>query len=117
MQPGDWALQSFPFSYVYLDGKAIDGKPHSIQLYSDISGGALVPGTFVIIITQVVPVEWVTNLAGTGIKWSTSQTSNSVYHQVESTTPTSVFEDVAEDSFAYYAISSVRTFEASQIHA
>ncbi|KAJ7884201.1 DUF1793-domain-containing protein [Mycena olivaceomarginata] len=90
VEPGDWALQSFPFSYVYLDGKAIDGKPHSIQLYSDISG------------------EWVTNLAGTGIKWSTSQTSNSVYHQVESTTPTSVFEDVAEDSFAYYAISSTQ---------
>jgi hypothetical protein len=111
MQPGDWALQSFPFSYVYLDGKAIDGQPHSIQLYSDISGGALtlVPGT-VVIITQVVPVEWVTNLAGTGIKWSTSKTRNSVYHQVASTTPTSVFEDVAEDSLAYHAISSVRAF-------
>ncbi|KAF7368334.1 hypothetical protein MVEN_00154800 [Mycena venus] len=87
IEPNDWALQSFPFSYVYLDGKATDGKTHSIQLYSDISG------------------EWVTNDFGTGIQWSTSQTSNTVYHQVGSTTPTSVFTDVAEDSVAYHAIS------------
>jgi hypothetical protein len=49
LQPNDWALQSFPFSYVYLDGKAVDGKPHSIQLYSDISGGALPCGIVITI--------------------------------------------------------------------
>ncbi|KAF7378302.1 hypothetical protein MSAN_00255600 [Mycena sanguinolenta] len=89
IEPSDWGRQSFPFSYVYLDGTATDGKPHSVQLYSDISG------------------EWVTNSFSTGIQWSTTKTSNTVFHQVGSTTPTSVFEDVAEDSVAYHAISSV----------
>ncbi|KAF7326594.1 hypothetical protein MSAN_02502900 [Mycena sanguinolenta] len=88
IEPSDWGRQSFPFSYVYLDGTATDGKPHSVQLYSDISG------------------EWVTNSFSTGIQWSTTKTSNTVFHQVGSTTPTSVFEDVAEDSVAYHAISS-----------
>ncbi|KAF7378318.1 hypothetical protein MSAN_00257500 [Mycena sanguinolenta] len=88
IEPSDWGRQSFPFSYVYLDGTATDGKPHSVQLYSDISG------------------EWVTNSPSTGIQWSTTKTSNTVFHQVGSTKPTSVFEDVAEDSVAYYAISS-----------
>ncbi|KAJ6467832.1 DUF1793-domain-containing protein [Mycena sanguinolenta] len=88
IEPSDWGRQSFPFSYVSLDGTAIDGQPHSIQLYSDISG------------------EWVTNSLDTGIQWSTTKTSNTVFHQVGSTTPTSVFGDVAEDSVAYHAISS-----------
>ncbi|KAJ7347211.1 hypothetical protein DFH08DRAFT_808969 [Mycena albidolilacea] len=90
IEPGDWARQSFPFSYVYLDGKATDGQSHSIQLYSDISG------------------EWVTNDFGTGIQWSSSQTSNTVFHQVGSTTPTNAFKDMAEDAIAYHAISSVQ---------
>ncbi|KAF7378321.1 hypothetical protein MSAN_00258100 [Mycena sanguinolenta] len=88
IEPSDSSRQSFPFSYVYLDGTATDGKPHSVQLYSDISG------------------EWVTNSLSTGIQWSTTKTSNTVFHQVSSTTPTSVFEDVAEDSVACHAISS-----------
>ncbi|KAJ7662655.1 hypothetical protein DFH06DRAFT_1396782 [Mycena polygramma] len=96
IEPGDWGKQSFPFSYVYIDGKATDGKPHSIQLYSDImiSGGAL-------------PIlwRWVTNSPRTGIQWSSAETGNTSYHQVKSTTPTSNFNDVAEDSVAYHAIS------------
>ncbi|KAJ7333362.1 hypothetical protein DFH08DRAFT_1083785 [Mycena albidolilacea] len=90
IEPSDWARQSFPFSYVYLDGKATDGQQHSIQLYSDISG------------------EWVTKDLETGIQWSSSQTSNTVFHQVKSTTPKSSFEDVAEDAVAYHAISSMQ---------
>ncbi|KAK7052731.1 hypothetical protein R3P38DRAFT_2763069 [Favolaschia claudopus] len=88
IEPSDWAKQSFPFSYVYVDGKSTDGKVHSVQLYSDISG------------------EWVTGSFGTGIQWSTTRQSNTVYHQVQSTSPRSEFTDVAEDSVAYYAISS-----------
>ncbi|KAJ6534104.1 hypothetical protein B0H19DRAFT_1185261 [Mycena capillaripes] len=88
IEPNDWVKQSFPFSYVYIDGKSTDGQAHSIQLYSDISG------------------EWVTNDLGTGIQWSTAAAGNTVYHQIGSTTPTSLFKDVAEDSVAYHAISS-----------
>ncbi|KAJ7662636.1 hypothetical protein DFH06DRAFT_1042656 [Mycena polygramma] len=88
IEPSDWGRQSFPFSYVYVDGKATDGKQHSIQLYSDISG------------------EWVTNSLGQAIQWSSSVTGNTAYHQVSAIPPNPVFKDVAEDSVAYHAISS-----------
>jgi hypothetical protein len=55
-------------------------------------------------------VEWVTNSFSTAIQWETDTTSNTVYHKVQSSTPTSVFSDVAEDSVAYYAISSVSRY-------
>ncbi|KAJ7927321.1 hypothetical protein B0H13DRAFT_2556868 [Mycena leptocephala] len=90
VEPSDWTRQSFPFSYVYVDGKATDGKQHSIQLYSDISG------------------EWVTNNLGTAIQWNSVTSGNTVYHQVASTAPSSVFDDVAEDSVAYHAIASAQ---------
>ncbi|KAK6977760.1 hypothetical protein R3P38DRAFT_3472295 [Favolaschia claudopus] len=88
IEPSDWVKQSFPFSYVYVDGKSTDGKAHLVQLYSDISA------------------EWVTDSFDTAIQWSTTRQSNIVYHQVQSTSPRSEFTDVAEDSVAYYAISS-----------
>ncbi|KAJ7616952.1 hypothetical protein DFH06DRAFT_1483612 [Mycena polygramma] len=87
IEPSDWVRQSFPFSYVYIDGKATDAKQHSIQLYADITG------------------EWVTNDFGAGIRWSTAETGSTTYHQVQSDAPTSVFKDVALDSIAYHAIS------------
>ncbi|KAJ7924038.1 DUF1793-domain-containing protein [Mycena leptocephala] len=90
VETSDWTRQSFPFSYVYVDGKATDGKQHSIQLYSDISG------------------EWVTNNLGTAIQWNSVTSGNTVYHQVASTAPSSVFDDVAEDSVAYHAVASAQ---------
>ncbi|KAJ7142232.1 hypothetical protein C8R44DRAFT_974081 [Mycena epipterygia] len=88
VEPSDWSRQSFPFSYMYIDGASADGKFHSVQLYSDISG------------------EWVTNSSSTPIQWTTSKTDSTVYHQVKSSTPESVFIDVAEDSVVYYAVSA-----------
>ena len=38
-QPGDWVKQSIPFSYLALSAKSLDGADHSVQVYSDISGG------------------------------------------------------------------------------
>jgi hypothetical protein len=63
-----------------------------------------------LIITQYTRIsnsEWVTNDLGTGIQWSSSQRSNTVFHQVWSTTSTFTFKDIAEDAIAYHAISSV----------
>ncbi|KAJ6567991.1 hypothetical protein DFH09DRAFT_1155589 [Mycena vulgaris] len=88
VEPSDWTRQSFPFSYVYVDGTAQDGNFHSIQLYSDISA------------------EWVTNALDTSIAFGTDTTGNTAYHQVRSSTPTSVFSDIAEDSVAYYAVAA-----------
>ncbi|KAJ7194203.1 hypothetical protein GGX14DRAFT_378230 [Mycena pura] len=86
VEPSDWARQSFPFSYVYVDGASADGKTHSIQLYADITG------------------QWVTKSLDTIIQWQTNQTANAVYHLVTSSSPTSVFQDMAEDSIAFHAM-------------
>jgi len=38
--PGDFIGWSTPFSYISIDAQSLDGSPHSVKLYSDISGGA-----------------------------------------------------------------------------
>ncbi|KAF7378283.1 hypothetical protein MSAN_00253700 [Mycena sanguinolenta] len=87
IEPSDLGLQSFPFSYVYVDATAMDGQLHSIQLYSDISG------------------EWVTDSLETQIQWSTTKTNNTMYHQFSPTAPFSMFQDVPEDGTVYHAVS------------
>ena len=38
-KPGDWVKQSIPFSYIAFTANSLDGLAHSVQLYTDISGG------------------------------------------------------------------------------
>ena len=38
VEPGDLRRQSIPMSYVMLTVQSLDGKPHDVQLYADISG-------------------------------------------------------------------------------
>jgi hypothetical protein len=38
----DWTRHSLPFGYFFIDLWSTDGKAHSVQLYSDISGGEYV---------------------------------------------------------------------------
>jgi hypothetical protein len=38
VEPGDLRRQSIPLSYVVLSARAIDGQPHDVQVYADISG-------------------------------------------------------------------------------
>jgi hypothetical protein len=37
--PGDFVSWSIPFSYVSIAATSLDGQAHSVQIYSDISGG------------------------------------------------------------------------------
>ena len=37
--PGDYKRQSLPMSYLQVSIISIDGREHSVQLYSDISAG------------------------------------------------------------------------------
>ena len=39
-QPGGWVKQSIPFSYLALSAKSLDAATHTVQVYSDVSGGA-----------------------------------------------------------------------------
>lgn len=40
-KPGDWTLQSLPFAYMYFEAWSTDGNEHSVQVYSDLTAGAL----------------------------------------------------------------------------
>ncbi|KAJ7073128.1 hypothetical protein C8F01DRAFT_269171 [Mycena amicta] len=86
IEPDDLVRQSFPFSYVYLEGTASDGKAHDVQIYADIGA------------------QWVSNGLRTAINWGKYQTLNTAYLQVQSSSPSSTFEDVAEDSIAFHAV-------------
>lgn len=37
--PDDHIRQSIPFAYMNVEVKSIDGRSHSVQIYSDVSGG------------------------------------------------------------------------------
>lgn len=37
--PNDLRRQSLIFSYLHVDVHSVDGKPHDVQVYSDISAG------------------------------------------------------------------------------
>lgn len=38
-KPGDWVKQSIPFSYISFTATSLDGSAHTVQLYTDVSGG------------------------------------------------------------------------------
>lgn len=42
--PHDHMRQSIPFAYVNLAVRSLDGRSHSVQIYSDVSGGKLRAG-------------------------------------------------------------------------
>ncbi|KAI0049479.1 DUF1793-domain-containing protein [Auriscalpium vulgare] len=64
IEPGDWVRQSMPFSYMSVDVQSLDGNSHRVQVYSDISG------------------EWNSGDRGQPITWTTSATSDTVFHAV-----------------------------------
>ena len=66
LQPDDLVRQSLPFSYMTVDVKSNDGKAHSVQVYSDISG------------------EWVSGDPTLVATWSTDTTTNGlITHKVQ----------------------------------
>jgi hypothetical protein len=57
VEPGDLRRQSIPLSYLLISARSIDGHPHDVQVYADISG------------------EWTSGDVGQQITWSPSQDS------------------------------------------
>jgi Domain of unknown function (DUF5127) len=39
LKPGDWVKQSIPFSYIAFTAESLDGASHTVQVYSDVTGG------------------------------------------------------------------------------
>ncbi|KAF8168518.1 hypothetical protein B0H34DRAFT_62865 [Crassisporium funariophilum] len=90
IEPSDWVLQSLPFSYLSIDAWSTDGNPHSVQLYTGITG------------------EFVSSSDNSPVQWGTTQTTSSVFHQIKRTAALSMVEnnDSAEDGIAYLATSA-----------
>jgi hypothetical protein len=55
-------------------------------------------------------IEWVSGDRNNQAQWNTTQTSATVYHQVQRQTPAPMQEinDMAEDGTAYYSMATVR---------
>ena len=77
-QPTDLVNQSIPFSYLAVEVVANDGNSHQAQLYTDVTGGWLVPGN-----TQPQSDQL--------IKWETV-TGDAVSHQVSLQSQTQLLE-------------------------
>ncbi|KAH9063198.1 hypothetical protein EDB87DRAFT_1681625 [Lactarius vividus] len=100
IEPGDWVKQSIPFSYLALSAKSLDSVAHAVQVYSDVSG------------------EWNSGDRGQMLRWSTTSTSDVVYHTVNLQNP-AVFSEInnmAEWGSFYYAMKSANglTFKIAQ---
>ncbi|KAI9067393.1 DUF1793-domain-containing protein [Trametes sanguinea] len=90
IEPSDWVLQSLPFSYVSCEATALDGQPHNVQVYSDISA------------------EWLSGDRSSFVKWTTQSTSGSRFHEIDLQSPQPFVEinHQAQDGKAYYAMAN-----------
>ncbi|KAL1749792.1 hypothetical protein FB107DRAFT_294878 [Schizophyllum commune] len=88
IEPDDLVQQSMPFAYMSVKASSIDGKPHTVALYSDVSG------------------EWVSVDVSAIVTWDTVQAASSTYHKVQRKDPHPFEEnaDVAEDAILFFGI-------------
>ena len=99
-----------PLSYLSVEANTLDGKLHSVQLYSDISAGEITRSErpHSEDLPDITCIEWVSGDRTAGVKWSTSpqNTGTSLVHQIQLQSPTQFTEnsDQAEDSTVYYGI-------------
>ncbi|OSD07070.1 hypothetical protein PYCCODRAFT_1464180 [Trametes coccinea BRFM310] len=88
IEPSDWVLQSLPFSYMSFEAIATDGRPHEVQVYSDISA------------------DWLSGDRSSAVRWSQNATNGSIYQEINLQSPQSFVEiqGQAQDGAAYYAM-------------
>ncbi|KAI5892498.1 uncharacterized protein SCHCODRAFT_02626308 [Schizophyllum commune H4-8] len=95
IEPGVMERQSMPFAYMSVKASSIDGKPHVVALYSDVTG------------------EWVSDNASTIVTWDTVQAASYTYHKVQrKDLPLHPFEEnagVAEDATLFFGIQAAKT--------
>ncbi|TFK80597.1 hypothetical protein K466DRAFT_605206 [Polyporus arcularius HHB13444] len=108
VEPSDWAKQSLPFSYLSLEAHATDGASHSVQVYSDVTGGVQIIATwFVRFIDQ--SLEWLSGNRAIPMQGSSQTTSGTIYHEfaLQSPQPNVEIDHQALDVTGYYAMSLV----------
>ncbi|KAJ7585435.1 hypothetical protein C8J56DRAFT_1165854 [Mycena floridula] len=91
IEPTDLVKQSLPFCYLAVDVISLDGKPHTVELYSDITA------------------EWISGDRSNNATWDTTKAANSVYYHATRQFPDPMTEtaNIAEDSIVYYAMKTV----------
>ncbi|CCM02776.1 uncharacterized protein FIBRA_04884 [Fibroporia radiculosa] len=87
IEPSDWVRQSIPFSYVAVNASSNDGKAHVTQFYSDITA------------------EWASGNRSEVITWSTTETDEVIFHQIQVETPTPYTEvnGQTDDGVVYFS--------------
>ncbi|KAJ3967181.1 hypothetical protein EV361DRAFT_931862 [Lentinula raphanica] len=86
IEPSNLVLQSFPFTYVFMELSSTDGAAHSVQVYEDISG------------------EWTAFDLNSEVQWNTTMSSSIIYHEVQRTPPQYMTEqsNMASDPAVYH---------------
>ncbi|KAL1717403.1 hypothetical protein EV715DRAFT_274277 [Schizophyllum commune] len=90
IEPEDLVLQSLPFAYMSVSVSSLDGNPHNVSLYSDISG------------------EWLSAHTFNKIVWNTTHEDAFTYHTSWREDPEPLVENsgVAEDSTLYFGMAA-----------
>ena len=78
--------QSIPFSYVAVEATALDGKPHSVQLYSDVTTVreyySMLNSQGCFELTVFYYIEWLSGNKSHPANWTSKSTTKSIYHVV-----------------------------------
>jgi len=75
----DWTLHSLPFGYFFIDLWSTDGNNHSVQLYSDMSGGEYMSRYSTGFVNSLKCVEFVSPYPQDRLSWNTTVTSTLVW--------------------------------------
>ncbi|KIK51931.1 hypothetical protein GYMLUDRAFT_265647 [Collybiopsis luxurians FD-317 M1] len=89
IESDDLLLQSFPFTYIFLEASSTDGNSHSLQVYEDISG------------------EWISFNANDIMQWNTTTSNSIIYHEAQRSPPEFMTElnNMTEDGAVYHVTS------------
>ena len=98
--------QSAPFTYVTLIARANDGQPHTVQVYSDISGGKsyVVDGSGWVLLEVV---EWLSEGFDDVMSWNSQRVTDTIFfHETSLQTPQAFTEtpDLVGDSKVYHVM-------------
>ncbi|KAL1740343.1 hypothetical protein HDZ31DRAFT_47684 [Schizophyllum fasciatum] len=88
IEPDDLVKQSMPFVYMSVKASSTDGSPHSVELYSDVTG------------------EWLADDLGTTITWDETTAASTIFHKASPVDPSPMAEKngIAEDATLYFGM-------------
>lgn len=98
--------------YMYCNVSTTDGREHSVQLFTDVTGGAYtIPRlSFDVKTLRFIYVEWLAKDLKKTIKWNFTESDSMFFHTAWLDSPTRLSYDnsgMAEDSFLWFASNKV----------